>query len=91
MSGIASNMSDLRYGHDRYGFPVKVTNYLKSWFDDDESLTPDLWGRKVVSTNSSGNRIPKILRHMKAGNRDKNQALFVMLSGREYLALCTAS
>ena len=57
--------------------------FLRDWFDDDDCSTPDKWGRKVFHLEVEGNKIPKVVRHMKAGDRIENHELFVKLRGQE--------
>ena len=91
MRGSTVDMSGDRYKGLHYGFPVEVIRVLQNWFLDDDCSTPDVWGRKVFYTDEHGNRTPKILRHMKAGNRDENHALFLKLRGEKCLAICSKS
>ena len=58
---------------------------------DDECSTPDKWGRKVFHVNDSGLKVPRIVRHMKAGDRWENHKLFVSLRGEECMKICTLS
>ena len=48
---------------------------------DDECSTPDKWGRKVFHVNDSGLKVPRIVRHMKAGDRWENHKISL---GRHY-------
>ena len=91
LRGSTMDMSGDRYKGLHYGFPVEVIRVLQNWFLDDDCSTPDVRGRKVFYTDEHGNRTPKILRHMKAGDRDENHALFLKLRGEKCLAICSKS
>ena len=87
MMGVKPHMSGFRYGSEYYGFPDKVFKYMREWFEDDECSTPDKWGRKVLHIDGEGSKTRKVIRHVKAGDRDENHQLFVKLSGRECMEL----
>ena len=87
MNGTTSHMSGHRYAGDRYGFPKRVMQFMRNWFDCEECSTPDIQGRKVFQLDNEGNKQHIIVRHMKAGDRDENHELFVKLTGKECLDL----
>ena len=42
MNGTTSHMSGHRYAGDRYGFPKRVMQFMRNWFDCEECSTPDI-------------------------------------------------
>ena len=78
-----------RYASVHYGFSELVMQFMRNWFDDDDSSTPDVYGRKVWYKNTHGNKIHKVVRHMKAADREENHELFVKLRGAECLRICS--
>ena len=91
MTGRSNHMSGQRYSSDHYGFTEDVMQFMRDWFEDDECSTPDKWGRKVFHTDRTGTKSYKVVRHMKAGDREENHELFVKIRGEQCLQLCTKS
>ena len=91
MLGRSRTMTGERYASNHYGFSTLVIQFLRRWFDDDDCSTPDIYGRKVVYADTNGMKSYKVIRHMKAGDREENHALFIKLRGAECLQLCSKS
>ena len=90
ISGEADSMSGDRYPREKYGFPEAVLGLVKEFFESDECGTPDTWGRKIFFKNK-GKKVPRVLVHLKAPNREKNWLLFNRLYGEKCIQRCKES